>query len=136
MGKVKKEKAIKLPVRSEHDEQCALFKMIEWHIPKYPALRFAFAIPNGGHRHVTVAAKLKEEGVKRGVLDICVPIPYFSEMASQIRKCGLFIEMKKKGNKPTQEQLTYIEYLRSAGYQCNVCYSADEAMNVILDYLK
>lgn len=134
MAGVKKVKAVKLPVRSEHDEQCALFKMIEWHIAKYPELRYAFAIPNGGHRHIKVATKMKAEGVKPGVPDIFIPI--LGRTAINIyTHTGLFIEMKKRGNKPMPNQIEYIEYLRSAGYQCNVCYTAEEAMKVILEYL-
>jgi hypothetical protein len=50
---------MKPPARSEHDEQVALFKMIRLYSIKHPALKNAFAIPNGGQRHKAVAAKLK-----------------------------------------------------------------------------
>lgn len=146
-AKPKKQKPVKMPLPSEHDEQVMLFKMMALHSNKYPALKFAFAIPNGGHRHVKVAMKLKEEGVKSGVLDIFIPIPTKKKCSEPLKvngdvfygyniRMGLFIEMKKKGNQPTPNQVEFITYLRSAGYQCNVCYNADEAMKVILEYLK
>lgn len=146
--KPKKQKPVKMPLPSEHDEQVVLFKMIALHAHKYPALKFAFAIPNGGHRHIKVAMKLKEEGVKAGALDIFVPIgknvraivPLVLDNDHKIYghhvAHGLFIEMKKKGNKPTPKQIEFIDYLRNAGYQCNICYSANDAMKVILEYLR
>jgi len=33
---------------------------------------FIFAIPNGGHRHIATARKLKAEGVVSGVADLCL----------------------------------------------------------------
>jgi len=39
----------------------------------YPNARKIFAIPNGGHRNVVVAGKLKAEGVRAGVPDLCFP---------------------------------------------------------------
>jgi hypothetical protein len=66
---------MKPPTRSEHDEQVALFKMIRLYSIKHPALKNAFAIPNGGQRHKAVAAKLKAEGVSPGYPDIALDWP-------------------------------------------------------------
>jgi hypothetical protein len=148
MGRPKEIKAATLPLRSEHDEQVSLFKMIALHSIKYPALKFAFAVPNGARTSYGAAVKLKLEGLKSGVPDIFIPIPKniksktplilggTHEVYGHIVIHGLFIEMKKKGNKPSPNQIEYMAYLKSAYFQCNVCYNADEAMQVILDYLK
>lgn len=48
---------------SERDEQRALFRWLNDCGVIEPRLRFAFAIPNGGHRDRRVAARMSGEGV-------------------------------------------------------------------------
>ena len=72
----------------EHTEQVNYFKMLDKIIGKYPDLILAYAVPNGGLRNKIVAEKLKAEGTKSGVPDICIPI-------SSLGYNGLYIEMKK-----------------------------------------
>lgn len=49
---------------------------------------------------------------------------------------GLYIEMKYGGNKPTAEQRRWLDELSSLGYATAVCYSAEEAIKVIMNYLE
>lgn len=86
---------------SEHDEQAGFFEWAAYSRGKYPELDFMFAIPNGGLRHVTVAQKLKAEGVRPGVPDTFLPV-------ARGGYHGLWIEFKFEKNKLTelQEQLT------------------------------
>lgn len=112
---------------SEHNEQSALFEWAE--LSGIPALRWMFAVPNGGARHIATAVKLHQEGVKRGVPDIMLPVPH-----GQYH--GLFIEMKFGKNKVTPEQEQWLAYLQDVGYMTAVCYSWAEARNVILFYLE
>lgn len=110
----------------EHKEQKAL---IEWCDRMGPPESLIFAIPNGGHRHVAVAAKLKAEGVRAGIPDLFLPIPnnYFH---------GLFIEMKTKTGRPTQAQADRVAQLNKHGYCAVVCYGWDSARARIKDYLR
>ena len=107
---------------TEHEQQKAFF---EWFRQQYPFI-VAFAIPNGGHRHPAVGRKLKDEGVLAGVPDIFVADG----------RPGLFIEMKLKGNKPTEKQQATIKRLKDAGYNAVVCYSLDEAITATNFYLR
>ena len=108
----------------EHREQSAFFYWLEL---QYPRLyEHAYAVPNGGHRHRAVAGKLKAEGVKAGVLDICIDMPGNSHH-------GTRIEMKVAPNRPTPEQTAWIKRLSAAGYEVRVCYGFDEARQAILD---
>ena len=59
---------------SEHAEQVALFKWAEFAAARWPELTLMHAIPNGGHRNKITAARLKAEGVRAGVPDICLPV--------------------------------------------------------------
>ncbi len=77
---------------SEHDEQAKLFQLLRLNESKYPLLRAIFAIPNGGHRHAAVAAKMKKEGVRRGVWDVFVPFPMHGFH-------GMFLELTHGKNK-------------------------------------
>lgn len=94
----------------------------------YPELSRLFHVPNGGQRHAAVAAKLKGQGVKSGVPDLCLPAPRFG--------CpGLWIEMKTADGKVSKNQKDWIDYLQGAGYRVEVCRSFDEARAALLDYL-
>jgi hypothetical protein len=87
-----------------------------------------FAIPNGGHRVKAVAAKLKAEGVRAGVPDICLPSPRGEYK-------GLYLELKAGDNKPTEEQRKWLEHLGNVGYFATWCTGWEAARDVIVDYL-
>src|SRR5690348_6356166 len=91
-------------------EQVALFEWAALMEPEYPFLGLMFAIPNGGHRHIAVARRLKAEGVKAGVPDIF--LPWASDGYH-----GLFIELKRrKGGTVSDEQADWHDALLQAGY--------------------
>lgn len=113
----------------EHREQEALFQWAAINRKKYPVLSLMFAIPNGGQRHIAVARKLKQEGVKPGVPDVCLPIARMGYNA-------LYIEMKVKPNKPTKMQLAWHDALMIEGNKVVVCYGWEDAVTVIEGYLE
>lgn len=115
-------------IPTEHEEQVALFEWAGIASGQDPRLSLMFAIPNGSLRHRAVAAKLKAEGVRSGVPDVCLPAP------SQ-GKHGLFIEMKALDGRPTDKQKGWIAALREQGYAACVCVGADQAISVIRRYL-
>lgn len=112
----------------EHEMQVALFRWAAYSLKQYPELNLMFAIPNGGARNIVVAKKLKAEGVKRGVPDIFLPVPRGTH-------AGLFIEMKAGKNKLTLEQKEWAQGLLSMGYHVVLCYSWEEAVEIIKTYL-
>ena len=122
---------------SEDGEQMALFCWSALNVGKYPQLKWLYAIPNGGFRHIAEAAKFVATGTRAGVPDICLPaqglnIPYL----------GCYIELKiekrrkEKNGGCSQEQLDYLEYLSGAGYYCKVCYGWIEAKEALVNYLE
>lgn len=113
---------------SEHDEQAAFIEWCDLQIGQYPQLKWMFAIPNGGHRHVRVAAKMKAEGVKAGVLDLCLPYPNGGYH-------GLYLETKFGNNRPTKEQVAWIAWLVANDYAVRVCYGCDELIAATEWYL-
>jgi hypothetical protein len=88
-----------------------------------------YAIPNGGLRNKIVAARLKATGTKRGVPDLCLPVPSGGLP-------GLYVEMKKaKGGALSPEQKDWINFLRRNGYAAEICAGAESAKITILEYL-
>ena len=114
---------------SEHNEQCAVIHWCELNKNKYHDLEMIFAIPNGGHRHISVAKKLKAEGVKPGVPDLFLPV-------AKNNKHGLFIEMKSYTGKVSKSQTKMISKLYGYQYEVKICHSFYEAVKEICDYLK
>mgnify|MGYP000941618928 FL=1 len=123
----------------EHDEQVALFFWAELNKNKVPELELLLAIPNGAYYggHWSVANRMKEEGVKKGVPDIFLPVPmtYLNEGQVVGMKAGLWIEMKAGKNKTSPDQDWWIGKLRDMGYRVEVCYSAEDAIKIIKEYL-
>lgn len=117
------------PVDREGQEQAAL--MQELHL-RYPqAYKLIYHVPNGGHRHKLVAAKLKGQGVKAGVPDLVLPMArggYF----------GLYIEFKAKppfDAEVSPSQDAYIQALNAQGYLAIVCRGSIDAVEAIRAYL-
>lgn len=118
------------PTGTEHQEQAAVIDWWRLSHKLYNLPEFAlFAIPNGGARNIVTASKLKAEGVRPGVPDLCLVV-------SRGWFHGLWIEMKVKPNKPTASQLEVMVFLNSNGYRVSVCYSAEAAIEIIKEYLQ
>ncbi len=113
---------------SEHLQQSAFFDLLRANEGRYPLLKWVFSVPNGGQRHVAVAAKLKREGVKRGVWDVFCGFP----MAGAP---GLWLEFKHGKNRLTTEQKDFQTAMEIVGYKTAVCYSWESAAEVLENYL-
>lgn len=114
---------------SEAQEQVALMQWANLHRGKYPELELLYHIPNGGSRHPAEAARLKQQGVKAGVPDLCLPVA----------RCGcngLYIELKAGRNKPTKDQIKWLEQLARQGYRAITCWGFEAAKDEIIRYLE
>lgn len=96
---------------------------VNWMRKNHPEHRI-FAIPNGGNRNPSEAMRLKNEGVSAGVPDLFIP------------SLRLFIEMKNiEGGTVSSDQKDWIKYLKSIGYEAEVCAGNDIAQSIIEIYL-
>ena len=124
---------------SEHAEQKAVCDWWRLACKGYGLPEFSlFAVPNGGARHPVVGRKLKAEGVRAGVPDLFLAVPRRYPAAEEtpgFEFIGLFVEMKRKPNKPSPEQEDVLLYLRQRGYHAVIAWSADEAIRAIKAYL-
>lgn len=112
---------------SEHADQVILFKWIRAVRPRYPALEYVHAVPNGGHRAKATAAKMKAEGLEPGVPDIMVP-------RGNGEYYGMAIEMKKGYNKPTEDQDRWLRQLCAANWYCIVAWHRETARTQLSRY--
>lgn len=95
----------------------------------YPELALLFHIPNGGRRDAIEARHLKQQGVKRGVPDLCLPVPRGGYHA-------LYIELKTEKGRVSKEQRWWLERLNKTGCLAVVCHGWREATWTIENYLK
>jgi hypothetical protein len=113
---------------AEHIEQCLLMQWAEVAAGRHPELRLLYAIPNGGHRLVSVARKLKREGVKAGVPDLCLPVARGQHHA-------LYLELKAGKNRATPAQREWLDALWAQGNDTHVCAGWEAARDCITEYL-
>jgi hypothetical protein len=110
-----------------------------------PDLDMIYAIPNGANlterttakgRKVSAAsqgAKLKKEGARAGVPDLCLPVP-------REPFHGLYLEFKrppgdgKPAGKPSPKQKEYMQRLDRLGYKVEVVYLWSDARDAVLKY--
>lgn len=114
---------------TEECEQIVLFHWAEFSVSHYPELELLYHIPNEGKRSAVTGARLKAQGLKSGVPDVCLPTAHGGYI-------GLYIEMKVKPNKPTENQKRWLRALREAGHMVAVCYGFEEARDLIEKYLR
>lgn len=129
---------------------------------RIPQLKYLFAIHNQGHGDAIRGAMAAAEGLKKGVPDVCAPIPIQCDGIKFGDNClegygrniyvGLYIELKRKQvltegkrkaliqsrsqGRASTEQEDWQAFLRQQGYVCEICYGFEEARNLILNYLR
>lgn len=116
-------------LKSEAQEQAEIFQWSNIVIRKYPCLKYLHSSLNGVKLTIGQAKKAKNQGMKRGVPDLFLPVKTKNFN-------GLFIELKAMKGKTSPEQKDFIQFLNSQGYFATVCYGSKNAINTIELYLK
>jgi hypothetical protein len=128
-------KATAIPTPSEHQEQVAVIEWADRMVPRYPELALLYAVPNGARTSIGTAKKLKAEGLRAGVPDLCLPVARGIDHTSAYH--GLYVELKRiKGGTVSPEQRGWHEALRAQGYRVVVARGAAEAIAAITQYLE
>ncbi len=120
---------------SEWQEQRELIKWFRDAYPQYKgSIRLSLNGVNlgGGKKAAIIINQMKAQGMvlEESDLFFAVPQNYIGGF------CGLFIEMKAQGKKPTEGQLEYLEYQLSMGYAAEWCEGAEEAKRIITEYME
>jgi len=122
-------RANKLPVPTEAQEQITLMNWAAMQSGKYPELKLLYHVPNGGSRNKAEAGRLRAEGVKAGVPDLCLPV-------ARGGYHGLYIELKRqRGGRASDLQVEWIEALMKQGYFVAICCGWELAAKTIMKYL-
>lgn len=111
-------------------EQAALMAELRARMPAVADL--IYHVPNGGHRHKTVAAKLKQQGVVAGIPDLVLTMARGGFF-------GLYIEFKATPPNDaaiSASQHERIRKLNDQGYLAVVCRGHFDAMEQIRAYLR
>lgn len=114
---------------TEEVEQTHLFRWTVVHAKAVPELLLLHAIPNGGLRSKSEAARMKAAGIKAGVPDLFLPVAR--------NGChGLYIELKRRvGGRVSAEQIEWMDVLQRQGYCCALAKGWEMAAGVLCDYL-
>ena len=116
-------------VPTESEEQQALFRWAAYESGAHPELALLYHIPNEGKRSQIAGAKLRAEGLKRGVPDICLPVP-------RGKWHGLYIELKRlRGGRVSDDQQRWLDALNEQEYFATVCRGWQQAAAEIQNYL-
>ena len=107
---------------SEHDETAAVVEYCD--LKGYTV----YHIPNEAKRSPQAAARLKAEGMRPGIPDLCLPM-------ARGRYHSLYIEVKAPGGKPTEEQVAWIHRLRANGMCAYCCEGVGNAVALIDAYM-
>lgn len=112
--------------QNESKLQTAVVRWFALAYPKYD--RMFFAIENKRNVNPVQGAKLKMQGIKAGVADLCLALP--------TEKYGaLYIELKFGKNKQTAEQIEFEKACLTFGNKYELVYSFDQAIKIITSYI-
>lgn len=111
-------------------------RCVSWFDKAYPSQSDGlFAIPNSGgfkggfKSNLGIVARMKAEGVRKGIPDLMIAIP-------KGQHHGLFIEMKREdGGRVSDDQKKKIAFLASQGYKVEVIRSEEAFKDAVREYM-
>lgn len=113
-----------MTIQKEQAEMIAIFDWIRWN----KLDKFIWHTANERKCSVQYGFLLKRMGVKSGVVDITI--------AKAVNGYhGAFLEVKVGKNKPTQNQIDFMNTMREEGYFTKTVWGAEEAIHAIMQYL-
>ena len=115
----------KPPVPLEHDIQVLFVRLVS---ALGRPLDVSFAIPNAAKRSPMLMGRLKREGFRKGIPDWCLPVPRGPYNA-------LWIEFKRPGGKPTEEQQEMLARLAEEGSATHIVDDAAKGLEIVREYL-
>jgi VRR-NUC domain-containing protein len=121
---------------SEHSEQALVIEWAQRHEGLYPELRWLYSSLNGifipAPKQIVykIINHMKQEGMKKGIADLCLPV-------ARRGYHGLYIELKRDENSEIKpEQIEFMAFVAEQGYCDKICRGYDETIEVLEWYLK
>lgn len=121
---------VKLKRRNAQSEAIEQAKVIAWaklHERNYPYLWLLHCSLNGVKMTKVQAVRAIEQGMKKGVADLFLPV-------KKGIYSGLYIEMKSAKGRTSIDQSKFLKAVSDNSYAAFVCYSAVEAIDKIKAY--
>lgn len=122
------EKPMQVETSNRHPESWHQRQLIQW-CRQYEWGQYLYHIPNettGGQGWV---ARNRQMGCRKGVPDLCLPIPMQGYH-------GLYIELKTDKGRPSKNQKRWIHALSALGYRAEVCQGWEAARDVLIEYME
>lgn len=120
---------------SEHAEQVALIQWCLTEARHTPDLGLIYAVPNAGKREGKQGAWMVAEGLRRGMLDLCLPVPSLPNRDGEYTH-SFYLELKFGDNKPDPDQEWWISRLEARGHLVGVFWDWQLAAMALEDYVQ
>ena len=122
--------ARKILKRKRNNEESEICKALwTWFFYRFPKFRQCYLRFEVRQTSKIQQAILKAEGNKRGTSDILIA-------CSNCDFKGLWLEVKTKKGRATENQELFHEEMRGHGFCCHIGYGLDECKEIIEDYMK
>lgn len=126
---IKPSRTKKRNAQPEAIEQERVIKWARDNENNYPFLWLLHSSLNGVKLSKNQAGRAKTQGMLSGVPDLFLPVPKNGFH-------GLYIEMKSEKGRVSVSQSRFLSVTNELGYQSIVCYSSEDAIKKINEYLK
>ena len=111
--------------KPRHIEESIQTACVSWFRIAHPEC-IIFACPNGGSRNRLEAVNMKRSGVLAGVSDLIIVAA----------RAVLFVEMKTKTGRQSENQKTFQSNIERLGYEYKICRSLSSFQLTIENWLK
>jgi hypothetical protein len=115
-----------MDTEAEHQKQ-----LVAWchdNMGLYPELKFLLSIPNDWPSDRDTALEMLARGLRPGASDLLLAYPSHGYHA-------LWLELKLPGRRLKDHQAEWLEEQEALGYATAVCYSWQEARDILVWYL-
>lgn len=116
-----------VPTPLEHAEAVEFMRLVRMHEARYPALKWLHAIPNGARTKLSIAKKLKAEGLRAGVHDYSWPFRTATHP-------GLYLELKSMTGSASKEQREFAAFAESQGFKVVFAKGWEAAWRAVCEY--
>lgn len=114
--------------RTSREEDWHQKQLIQW-ARQYEWSQYLYHIANETTGGVSWVTRNRQMGCRKGVPDLCLPIPMHGYH-------GLYIELKTEQGRMSDEQKRWLAALNQMGYKAECCMGWEKARDIIAEYME